>query len=188
VPTAKRAEMDTITLMQTTCKGISELTGTDDWGTWTANCGRIVSKKHGPHQVAKDMRIAAPRSRGTMAMTRGAANVAMGSKYSMLRVTHKTRVAVAKFEALGEVASQALAPTTVTEWNEQFDKIVEKCAGVPGVGHGHITSPGSMEITRGLLCFGNCSKQKHTRTTTHHDEHIVFYFIEFVFYTSNRLY
>jgi hypothetical protein len=119
-------------LMQATCSGISELTGTDDWGTWTVNCGRTVSKKNGPHQVAKDMRIAAPKASGTLAMTRGC-NEMKSAKYSLLRVTSKTRAVAAKFEALGEVASKALAPTTVSEWNEEFEKIVDHCAGVPGV-------------------------------------------------------
>jgi hypothetical protein len=127
-----KAKMDTITLMQNTCYGIAECTGSDEWATWTANCGRTVSKKHGPHQVAQDMRIAAPKSFGTLAMTRGSAK-ATGDKYSMLRVSNKTRVAVAKFEALGEIVSQTRAPTTVMGWNEQFASIVANCAGVPGV-------------------------------------------------------
>jgi hypothetical protein len=133
-PAAKRAKIDTIELMQATCGGIAELTGTDEWGTWTVNCGRTVSKKNGPHQVAKDMRIAAPRASGTLAMTRGSANAILGAtKYSLLHVTGKTRAVAAKFEALGEVVSQALAPTTVTQWNVEFEKIVDHCAGVPGV-------------------------------------------------------
>lgn len=84
-------------------------------------------------KVAKDMQIVAPSPFGKMTMTRGSATLPASSKYSMLRVTNKARVAVAKFEVLGECASQVRAPTTVKEWNEQYAIIAAQCSGVPGV-------------------------------------------------------
>ena len=120
-------------VLSDTAHRIAKVIPTPVWSTWTLNCGRVVSKRHGPHQVLKDMGIVSSSSgcqkrAGDLQLTKSM------SVYRLCKVSRKCETKIATFVAMTTaLATAAKAPTTVTEWNTEFVKITDACNAVPGL-------------------------------------------------------